>query len=168
MTTDNNANASGSNGPVLVAVDFSADSEAALAWACRFANIIGAEVRILHVIHDPGDAPGYYRRHDEDSLRPMEDVAKEMLEEFLEKAQRDHPDVAEAGRLQTMLIRGIPPTRILESAGSLDARLIVMGSRGRTGLPHLLLGSNAERVVQLAPMPVTIVKRQNNDDRRRD
>ncbi|MCP4732613.1 MAG: universal stress protein, partial [Bosea sp.] len=42
------------------------------------------------------------------------------------------------------------------------AKLIVMGSRGRSGLPRLLLGSHAQRVVQLAPVPVTIVKRRNS------
>lgn len=46
----------------------------------------------------------------------------------------------------------------------LRARLIVMGSRGRSGLPSLLLGSKALKVAQLAPVPVTIVKGQREDD----
>ncbi len=53
---------------------------------------------------------------------------------------------------------GLPATRILEVAHALGAQLIVMGSRGRTGLSHLLLGSKAQRVVQLSRIPVTIVK----------
>ena len=61
-------------------------------------------------------------------------------------------------------MRGIPGSRILEAAESADASLIVMGSRGRTGLPHLLLGSKAERVVQLSPIPVTIVKAEASKD----
>lgn len=145
-------------GPVLVAVDFSKDSEAALVWACRYANLSGSSLAVLHVVHDPGDAPGYYRRGEEDALRPMEDVAKEMLEEFLEEARERHPEVAAVAAVDTRLVRGIPASRILDVAKSLDARLIVMGSQGRTGLPHLLLGSKAERVAQLSPVPVTIVK----------
>ena len=149
-------------GPVLVAVDFSRDSKVALVWACRYANLAGAALTVLHVVHDPGEAPGYYRLSEEDALRPMEDVAREMLEEFLEKARKEYPDVAAVSQIDTKLVRGIPATRILEAAQSLAASLIVMGSRGRTGLPHLLLGSKAERVVQLSPIPVTIVKAENS------
>ena len=146
------------SGPVLVAVDFSNDSEVALTWACRYATLAGTGLTVLHVVHDPGEGPGYYRLGEEDALRPMEDVAKEMLEEFLEKAREDHPEVAAVAQMDTKLVRGIPASRILEAAESVGAGLIVMGSRGRTGLPHLLLGSKAERVVQLSPVPVTIVK----------
>lgn len=150
------------SGPVLVAVDFSKDSEMALIWACHYANLTGAVLVVLHVVHDPGDAPGYYRRGEEDALRPMEDVAREMLEEFLERAREDHPEVAAVAKMDTRLVRGIPATRILEAVESVGAGLIVMGSRGRTGLPHLLLGSKAQRVVQLSPVPVTIVKAENS------
>jgi len=145
-------------------VDFSADSEAALVWACRYVSFTGAGLLVLHVVHDPGDAPGYYRRGEEDALRPMEDVAKEMLEEFLEQVQGDHSEVAAVRNLETKLVRGIPASRILEAAASVDAGLIVMGSRGRTGLPHLLLGSKAQRVAQLSPVPVTIVKSERSED----
>ena len=156
--TDMPQTKSNASGAVLVAVDFSADSEAALVWACQYANLTGARLIVLHVVHDPGEAPGYYRRGEEDALRPMEDVAKEMLEEFLETVRANHSDVAASGKLETKLVRGIPAPRILEAAEQVEASLIVMGSRGRTGLPHLLLGSKAERIAQMAPMPVTIVK----------
>ncbi len=152
---------SNSNGPVLVAVDFSKDSETALVWACRYVGLTGDGLTVLHVVHDPGEAPGYYRVREEDAFRPMEDVAREMLEEFLEKARKDHPEVAAVTTMDTKLVRGIPASRILEAVEALGAGLIVMGSRGRTGLPHLLLGSKAERVVQLSPVPVTIVKAKN-------
>ncbi len=58
---------------------------------------------------------------------------------------------------------GLPITRILEVAEEIGAQLIVMGSHGRTGLPHLLLGSKAEKVAQLSPIPVTIVKNSKTD-----
>jgi len=148
----------GECGPVLVAVDFAPDSEAALVWACGFADCVGAGVAVLHVVHDPGDAPGYYRQGKEDLLRPMEDVAFGMLEQFLENVAKAHPDLDVLEDAEKVLVKGIPSTRILEVAQTKDARLIVMGSRGRTGLPHLLLGSKAERVVQMSPIPVTIVK----------
>lgn len=154
----------GEGGLVLVAVDFAPDSEAALVWACGFADCVGAGLAVLHVVHDPGDAPGYYRKGEEDLLRPMEDVAFEMLEQFLENAANKHPDLRALKGAQKALVKGIPSTRILEVAKTKGARLIVMGSRGRTGLPHLLLGSKAQRVVQMSPIPVTIVKAAAEDE----
>ncbi|HMB59408.1 MAG TPA: universal stress protein, partial [Xanthomonadales bacterium] len=59
---------------------------------------------------------------------------------------------------QTLLVAGLPPGRISEIAKSLDAKMIVIGSRGLTGLPHLMIGSVAERVVHLASQPVVVVK----------
>ena len=151
--------------PVLVAVDFTADSEAALIWACGYADVMGAPVKVLHVVHDPGDAPGYYQRNDEDLLRPMEEVAAEMMAKFLAGVRKQHPQLGALAAAESLLVKGIPATRVLETAEQGRAQLIVMGSRGRTGLPHLLLGSKAERVVQLSPVPVTIVKAQNSEDR---
>ena len=149
--------------PVLVAVDFTPDSEAALIWACEYAALVGAEVSVLHVVHDPADAPGSYRAKETDLLRPMQDVAASMMEEFLSKLRAQFPALTALGEARVSLVKGIPATRILEQAKSQKARIIVMGSRGHTGLPHLLLGSKAERVVQLAPIPVTIVKAQKNN-----
>lgn len=150
--------------PVLVAVDFSEDSEGALLWACEFATQVGAEVVALHVIHDPIETPGSYRKSEGDVLRPTEDVATDRLNEFIAKVARSHPSLSAFGTLKTSLVQGIPETRILEVAKKVDARMIVIGSRGLTGLPHLLMGSKAERVAQLSPRPVTIVKRRQRDD----
>lgn len=152
------------DGPVLVAVDFAPDSEAALIWACDYADCLKAKLVVLHVVHDPADAPGYYLKSEADLLRPMEDVATDMLGQFLEKVETKHPGVGALKDAEQILVKGIPATRILEAAETKGARLIVMGSRGRTGLPHLLLGSKAERVVQMSPVPVTIVKAVKNDD----
>ncbi len=163
-TSEMRLNPAGKDGPILVAVDFAPDSEAALVWACGFAGCVDAGLTVLHVIHDPGDAPGYYRKGTEDLLRPMEDVAVEMLDQFLEEVAQKHPDLDVLEKAEKVLVIGIPSSRILEIAKAKGARLIVMGSRGRTGLPHLLLGSKAQRVVQLSPIPVTIVKARAKDD----
>jgi nucleotide-binding universal stress UspA family protein len=127
----NHQTTSDQSGPVLVAVDFSTDSKAALVWACRYTSLSGSGLLVLHVVHDPGEAPGYYHRGEKDVLRPMEDVAKENLEEFLERARVDHSEVAAVRELKTKLMRGIPASRILEAAESAHASQIVMGSRGQ-------------------------------------
>ena len=60
-----------------------------------------------------------------------------------------------------MLVVGIPVTRILEVIKARNAAMVVMGSKGEAGLKHLLMGSIATSIVQLAPVPVTIVKAHN-------
>ena len=161
---DSRTGPSVASGPILVAVDFSKDSKAALHWACSYADQVGAEILALHVVHDPVETPGAYRRSEADALRPMEDVASDMLNEFIEKFREAHPELAALGALKTRLVRGIPETRILEVAEQDEAQIIVMGSRGRTGVPHLLLGSKAEHVVQRSPIPVTIVKAEAENE----
>lgn len=146
MTADNNR-------PVLVPVDFSEPSAEALVWAGGWSASIGAPLIVLHVIHDV--APGAYVRTDEGHFARYESAAAEMMEHFIEKIATRQPAVTLAERL---LVEGLPVTRILEIADAREVQHIVMGSQGRTGLSHLMLGSKAERVVQLAPMPVTIVK----------
>lgn len=139
-------------GPILVAVDFSPHSEAALAWAARAARRFRAPLVVLHVVHDPASAPGSYAPRDESRARSMEEVAAGLLEEFLARAG------VEASGCKTVVAVGLPASRIVEIAGHEGAQLVVVGSQGLTGLAHVLLGSKAERVAQLSPIPVTIVK----------
>lgn len=145
-------------GCILVAIDFSHHSEAALLWAARAAERFQAPLLALHVVHDPASAPGSYTIDGDDYARRMEERAVVMMREFVERVQRENPELARLQELETTLAVGLPPSRILEVAENRGATLIVMGSQGRTGLSHLLLGSKAERVAQLAPIPVTIVK----------
>ncbi len=129
-----------------------------MVWAAEYAACVGCKLIVLHVVHDPGETPGSYRQEDEDLLRPMEEVADKILTQFLQESAEKYPELAALADVEPAVVKGIPATRILEFAEAHGVRGIVMGSRGRTGLPHLLLGSKAERVVQLAPVPVTIVK----------
>jgi nucleotide-binding universal stress UspA family protein len=142
-----------------VAVDFSADSDAALLWASRHADAIGAPLRVLHVVHDPAEAAGFYR---EDAASPdvtMSEVAERMMEEYLAKMRDANPGLTALQTAESELVSGLPPGRIVEVAERDGVQIIVIGSRGRTGLAHILLGSVAERVAQLAPVPVVVVKR---------
>ena len=145
--------------PILVPVDFSAHSEAALLKACELAECMRLPIVVLHVVHDPGEMPGYYSKlTKKKQLVRIEDLAKEMLDRFMQKMQTRHAELKCLKKASVMLVVGLPVTRILQVADKLDAAMIVMGSQGLTGLKHILLGSKAEQVVRLAPMPVTIVK----------
>lgn len=145
--------------PILVPVDFSPCSEEALLYAADLAATLQFPLIVLHVVHDPGQAPGYYAmKGRKKQLRRMEDVAAEMMEDFMLAMKKKHPDLSALAQAETRLVIGLPVTRILETAGQVQAGMIVMGSQGRTGLAHVLLGSKAEQVVRLSPIPVTIVK----------
>jgi len=144
--------------PVLCAVDFSKDSRAALLWAARYAERDNARLIVLHVVHDPAASPGFYHKPEKEWLRPMEDVAKEMFDEFLDDVRERNPKAVGLERIETILRVGLPAGRITEAADEIGAELVVVGSRGRTGLPHIMLGSVAQRVVQLAAAPVAVVK----------
>lgn len=145
--------------PILIPVDFSACSEAALLCGAELAELTGAPLAVLHVVHDLGEAPGYYAvKGRKKQLRRMEDVAADMLDEFMLEVRKAHPGPRALENAEILLVVGLPVNRILETAENINARMIVMGSQGRTGLKHLMLGSKAEQVVNLAPIPVTIVK----------
>ena len=81
------------------------------------------------------------------------------LDEFMDRVSHENQGLYslwEAGRL---MVTGLPVTRILEVVKHLDPIMVVMGSQGRTGLKHLVIGSKAAQIVQLCPVPVTIVKK---------
>ena len=145
--------------PILVPVDFSVHSEKALLLAAELADKIDSSIVVVHVVHDPGESPGYYSikgRHK--VLSRMEDVAKDMLDDFLKKFIKSHPDLKKIKKAKHLLVTGLPVDRILQMVKKFDASMIIMGSRGRTRLSHILLGSKAEQVIRLSPIPVTITK----------
>jgi nucleotide-binding universal stress UspA family protein len=145
---------------LLVAVDFTHFSEEALLFAANLAECMDAKLLVLHVIHDPAEAPGFYapKGKKKKFLSSMEDAANEMMEEFMKKMREAHSNLAPLIKANQLLVIGTPVTRIIEIAKKKKAKMIFVGSQGRTGLTHLLVGSKAERVVQLSPIPVVVVK----------
>ena len=146
------------HGPILVAADFSENSKTAVIWAIDLATALNAPLVLIHIVHDRAEGPGYYRHDKKDAMRPMEDVAEKMMQKFLVTLGDESPISKTFENLETRIVTGLPVSRILETAENIDARMIVMGSQGLTGIAHLLIGSKAEQVVRLARIPVTIVK----------
>lgn len=144
--------------PILVAVDFSADSEAAFIWGLKQAAMMAAPLILLHVIHDPAESPGFYNKEGQSTLLPLQDVAMEKMDAFLIQAFEAHPEIDDTFEIEKLLVKGLPSGRIVEVAQKRQARLIVMGTRGRTKLASLLLGSVAKQVLKTADVPVVIAK----------
>ena len=145
--------------PILVPVDFSGHSLAALLKACELAECTRQPVIILHVVHDPAEMPGYYSRvTKKKKITHIEDLAQEAFDAFVDDAKKQYPKVKDLQEAQTMLVIGLPVNRILEMVDITKASMVVMGSQGRTGMKHIMLGSKAEQVVRLCPVPIMIVK----------
>lgn len=147
---------------ILVPVDFSPHSRAALVFAAGLAKRLKAPLTVLHVVHDPSEAPGYYdkiRKKERVRLRSIEDKAGEAMKTFITGLRNERADLkAVLDKAETKLVMGLPVSRILEVVTKTRPHMVIMGSQGRTGLAHLYLGSKAEQVTRLCPVPVTIVK----------
>ena len=150
--------------PILVAIDFSEDSKAALIWACKFSERTSTPLVLLHVVHDLASSPGFYHPKGSTQLEPMQDVAESMMDEFLTVLRSEHPELRPLDSAVLQFVPGLPPNRIIEVAGLLQASLIAIGSRGITCLPHQLLGAVAERVVELSFIPVVVVKSESHGE----
>jgi nucleotide-binding universal stress UspA family protein len=150
----------GMSRPLLVPVDFSDCSRAALIYAAHLTADSRAPLLVLHVIHDNGNEPGFYRRqHDGNPLLPIADVASGMLEDWLYKIRRETPELDKPLRRARMrLVGGLPGRRIVEVAKAEHAVMIVMGTHGRMGLSQLLRSSVTEYVMAHATVPVTTLR----------
>ncbi len=138
---------------ILCPVDFSETSDQALAYATELARQFQAGIKLLHVIQLPAHPM------DTNDLMPLEDFETEYAARFQAQleglVQRERDKGVEVEGLQTT---GIPHDEIIHAAEELNADLIVMGTHGRTGLAHFLIGSVAERVVRMSPLPVLTVR----------
>jgi nucleotide-binding universal stress UspA family protein len=137
----------------LVPLDFSPYAEQALEYAIALAQKLQAEITLLHVIQslpmggaDMGVVLPYTYVQD------LEAEITSSLDTALKK-------VTAAGlKGDTLMVHGVPFHEIIDAAQHRQADLIIMGTHGRTGLTHILLGSVAEKVVRLAPCPVLVVR----------
>lgn len=140
---------------LLFPTDFSDLSKAAEKAACDLADQFGAELHVLHVLHDffltmPQTAAALLI-----PPKALDDVITYAEEEI----QKIPSPVWTAGKKVTRAVRiGSTWDTIVQYAKEYAIDLIVMGSHGRTGLSHVLLGSVAERVVQHAPCSVLTVR----------
>ncbi len=140
---------------ILVPTDFSAGSDAALDYARAMAVRFQARLVVLHVVDDPFVTGPFGST----SVSPPQGYraalvadAGRRLSLFVQDLERDGLTVA------TAVVVGPTATTIVREASGCGATLIVMGTHGRSGLAHLLLGSVAERVVRTAGCPVLTVR----------
>jgi nucleotide-binding universal stress UspA family protein len=144
---------------ILSATDFSEDSNLALSYAEELARRFNSELIVLHV-----DQPLPPVMVSPD-MGPVMDVGAmtRIAEEQRLLAQKELDKIINRMRdsglkARSLLKVGSPFLEVLHTAQSEGAELIVMGTHGRTGIAHVLMGSVAERVVQKAPCPVLTIR----------
>jgi universal stress protein A len=138
---------------ILVPIDFSDHSSAALDLAIDLAKTHGATLHLLHCYPiDPGAISPYGIVLPEGFDRDVREAAGRELARWADRAGA--ANVAVEQHLSSMF----PAEVIARTADELGADLIVMGTRGLSGLKHVLLGSIAERVLRIAHCPVLTVK----------
>ncbi len=138
---------------ILVPLDFSRHADPILEWALHLAQEHRSKIVLLHVYHLPVEfqqLEGAYLPAD--FWTNVKQEAGQQLERHAEQAR------ARGIEVEAVVREGYPATVIVDEIENLNIDLVVIGTHGRTGLKHLLLGSIAERVVQHAPCPVLTVK----------
>jgi nucleotide-binding universal stress UspA family protein len=137
---------------ILVATDGSREAQLALTTAADLAKSTDSELHVVHV----GEVPLVY--HPERHAYQAEYEEHEKEAQQLLEAQVHRIEGASATEAQAHLRMGRANEEIVELAQSIDAGLIVMGSRGQGRLRRALVGSVSESVVRHAHCPVTIVR----------
>lgn len=142
---------------ILVAVDGSPTSEKALDEAIRLAHLMGARLRLLHVIDVLSYCTGYETTsvYVNNTLPLMRAAGEELLAKDRQKAQ------ALGVSVDSVLIDdalGRLCEHVAEQAQLINADLIVVGSHGRRGIGRVLMGSDAELIIRYAPVPVLVVR----------
>lgn len=138
---------------ILVPFDFSPYAEQALDYAIELAQKLQARLTLLHVVDTAplGVAESATARSPSD----WQDLETGIAEGMEGPYNRIH-DAGLQGEMA--IVGGAPFQTIVDTAGDRHVDLIVMGTHGRTGLTHVLMGSVAEKVVRLAPCPVLVTR----------
>jgi nucleotide-binding universal stress UspA family protein len=146
---------------IMCPVDFSSNSDHALKYALTLAALSQAELLLFHVV-EPFSYP--------QSVELFEPVVDEVeltmkLQAAFEKQLEDQVTALkdEYANVRGRIVTGNTFVEIIQAARQEKADMIVMGTHGRTGLAHVLIGSVAERVVREAPCPVLTVKHPEHE-----
>jgi nucleotide-binding universal stress UspA family protein len=129
---------------ILAATDFSTASDHAVQFAAQLAKSLGARLTLLHAFEEPYSYQVPLPPEYAEDLRAQ-------LEAYCTQLR------SQGFSVRGVVRRGAPWSEIVSAAEDEGADLIVVGTHGRRGLPRWLLGSVAEKLVRVAPIPVVAV-----------
>jgi len=141
---------------ILFATDFSDASGPAADYAISLAQLTGAHLHVLHVINELDEHQRVMIPHEAFQL-----LQKEVeLQTFRELDDFCKGQASEISTTPHAVV-GTAFQKILETGAKVNADLVVMGTHGRTGVEHVIVGSTAERVVRRSKIPVLTVRSQD-------
>jgi len=142
---------------IIVPIDGSQTSNHALATALALAGESGGRVRLIHVVEEMAYLTGYdqFGGYAGDLLKVMRETGGSILAEGLAKARGAGIEADEV--LYDSLGERLPEV-VAEEARRWNADLIVVGTHGRRGVGRILMGSGAEQIVRMAPVPVLVIR----------
>jgi nucleotide-binding universal stress UspA family protein len=145
---------------ILVPVDYSEGAANALNWATDLAQQLGAELEVVHV----WDRPAYVSTEavvqtDGGHTRTLGELIRENAEAAMATFLANHMRDREGTTVLPphYLVSGEPASTLVAELESGRYDLVVIGTHGRTGLKHLLLGSVADKLIRFSPVPVLTV-----------
>ncbi len=142
---------------ILCPIDHSDCSKEALKYAVSFAMKDEAKLYLLHIIDIRSFSEGLDAMSkqipDEETLEQLRTKLLDCIPEEI----RDDMDI------EATVIQGIPFAEIISTAKEKEIDMIVIGSHGRTGISHMMLGSVSEKVVRKAPCPVLTVRQPGHE-----
>lgn len=146
---------------ILVPVDGSDTANKALQTALQLAKDAGGCVRLVHVIEELAYVSGYaqFGTYSEELLNAIRETGSKVLQDAMAVAQ-----IAGVGADNMLFdnFGGRLAEIIIDAANEWKADLIVVGTHGRRGVGRLLLGSGAEQIIRLAPVPVLVIRSGKN------
>lgn len=142
---------------ILVAVDGSSTSNRALGAAIGLAQAFGARLRLVHVVEEMAFLSGYdqFGGYSGDLIRVMRETGVKVLNDAMADAKAAGVDAD--NMLFDKFGEHLGET-VAKAAKLWNADLIVVGTHGRKGIGRLLLGSGADQIIRLAPVPVLVVR----------
>jgi universal stress protein A len=139
---------------ILVAVDFSALSKKAIRYAAQFTHHKGGHIILLHVV-EPKPHRGSRAKPSPGGFSRMDQAEQKLLE-------LGEQELGPGPAFDLLVQTGEPYREIINAAKALSVGLIILATRGQTGLKRALEGSTAERVVRHAPCPVLVVPEEEH------
>lgn len=146
---------------ILLPTDFSANAKSAQDYACEFADQFGSRLHVLSVVQDAAlvlPETGMFLTLPLPSVHEIVEAAESSLKTVLD------PQWVSAHEVTLQVAVGTPFVEIVRYADENHIDLIVLGTHGRTGLRHVLLGSVAERVLRQATCPVLTIRSATQED----
>lgn len=142
---------------ILVPIDGSPTSDRGLDEAITLAKLGGGRLRLVHAVDELTYATGFetYAAYAADVIPAMKKAGEELLKRGKQHAE-DQGVPVDTVLLESLGVR--LGDLVIEHAQSWKADLIVIGTHGRRGVRRLLLGSDAEQILRLSPVPVLLVR----------